>query len=197
MQKALESFTQLIQTAVPISTAEAANFFDNFQLHELRTDEYMVREGQVCDFIGFLETGMIRYYYVNDGEEVTRWVSLENDFVTALGSFITQTPCSHFLQAVQPVRIWKLEKKRWIELYRQQEPLRELWARMIERNVVGFENRVYQQLASDAEQRYLYFLKNYPAFIEKVPQKYIASMIGIQPESLSRLRAKLAQKGNS
>jgi hypothetical protein len=64
---------------------------------------------------------------------------------------------------------------------------------MIELNVIGFEDRVYQQLASDAEERYLYFMKHFPRFLEKVPQKYIASMIGIKPESLSRLRSILSK----
>ncbi|MFN5169364.1 MAG: Crp/Fnr family transcriptional regulator [Cyclobacteriaceae bacterium] len=188
------TFADLIQSIVKISSAQVEDFFHKFKLVQLPSNEMWVREGEICNVIGFLESGMIRHFYATEKDEVTRWVSLPGEFVTSLGSFISERPCSHFLQAISPCRIWILSKKDWLILYEQHSVLRDLWVRMIERNVVGFEDRVFQQLASDAEQRYFYFVKHFPGFIEKVPQKYIASMIGVKPESLSRLRAKLGRK---
>jgi CRP-like cAMP-binding protein len=197
MQKPVSLFTEVLQSVVPITEDEAAAIFQHFTLMELKTDDYFVREGQVCERIGFISSGMIRHYYLNDKEEVTRWISLDNEFVTALSSFIYNRPCSHFLQAITPCKLWCISRSDWDSLYQKHELLRQFWTRMLEINVAGFEDRVYQQLASDAEKRYLYFIDRFPGFIEKVPQKYIASMIGIKPESLSRLRAKLSRKGIS
>jgi hypothetical protein len=64
----------------------------------------------------------------------------------------------------------------------------------LEINLIGFEERLFHQLAGDAEQRYHYFRERFPRFLEKVPQKYIASMIRIKPESLSRLRSRISNK---
>ncbi|MBX2956037.1 MAG: Crp/Fnr family transcriptional regulator [Cyclobacteriaceae bacterium] len=188
------SFTHSLQQVVPITDEQSANFFKYFTLFELKADEYFVRQGQVCNRIGFIESGMIRHYYTNDQEDVTRWMSLDGEFVTALSSFIRSTPCNHYLQAISACKLWVIDGAIWWEQYHQHEILRTFWVKMMEYTVIGFEERVYQQLANDAEQRYLYFMKHFPRFLEKVPQKYIASMIGIKPESLSRLRSKLAQK---
>lgn len=196
-ERALPIFTRVLQQVVSISDTQAADFLSLFEYLELQSDDFFLRKDQICNRIGFIEAGMIRHYYLHDDEDVTRWVSLDHEFVTSLGSFILEKPCSHYLQAITPCRIWTIQKSVWIEQYKKHELLREFWTRMMELNVIGFEDRVYQQLASDAEQRYLYFVKRFPGFIEKVPQKYIASMIGIKPESLSRLRAKLARKGIS
>jgi len=194
MEKPVAEIMQNIQAVVPNSGAAVAEFCSHLHLRELKPDEFFVREGQVCRHVGFLQSGMIRHYYTNANEEVTRWMSLEGEFVTALSSFIQSSPSNHHLQAINRCTLWVIEREVWQQLYARHESLRELWLRLLELNVIGFEDRLYQQLSGDAEQRYLYFLKNYPRFLEKVPQKYIASMIGIKAESLSRVRAKLGKR---
>ncbi|GDX46260.1 cAMP-binding protein [Bacteroidota bacterium] len=193
MQQIPISFIQQIQQVVPITEVQANEFFQFFNLLDVEKDAFFVREGQLCNRIGFLETGMIRHFYINKKEEITRWMSLEGEFITQLGSFIRSTPSNQYLQAITPCKLWVIDRETWWKLYQKQEILRTFWVRMIELNVIGFEDRVYQQLASDAEERYLYFMKHFPRFLEKVPQKYIASMIGIKPESLSRLRSILSK----
>ncbi len=187
------SFIQQMRHFVPISDIQVTEIFQKFNPLEFQKDDFFVREGQLCNRVAFLETGMIRHYYLNRKEEITRWMSLEGEFITALGSFIQSTPCNHYLQAITPCKLWVIDRESWWELYNKYEILRTFWVQIIEFNLIGFEDRIYHQLASDAEERYLYFMKHYPRFLEKVPQKYIASMIGIKPESLSRLRANLSK----
>lgn len=191
------SFKEAIRRVADISDTEAQVIFRHFKCEQLSVGDNYVKKNQICDYIGFIESGMVRHFYLQDGEEVTRWISLENEFVTALGSFISGEPCSHYLQAITNCRIWTLKKVDWAVLYQTHAAIRAFWLRGLEVNIMGFEDRIYQQLAGDAEQRYLFFITKYPAFLEKVPQKYIASMIGIKPESLSRLRKKLSKKGIS
>ena len=185
-------FIRSLERVVDISDGEAEEFFSIFEPLSIEAGSFFVKRGQVCERIGYMESGLIRHYHMHGEEEVTRWMSMENEFVTALGSFILGQPCSHWLQAVTDCRLWVIGKSEWESFYRKDPVYRDLWTRMLEINVVGFEERVYQQLAGDAEERYNYFMERFPGFIEKVPQKYIASMIGIKPESLSRLRARMA-----
>jgi CRP-like cAMP-binding protein len=194
MSELLKRFTETIRNNVDITDHEAGEIFSRFKPETVPAGSFFVRRLQICDRIGYMESGMIRHYHVYGNEEVTRWMSLENDFVTSMASFIQQRPCTHWLQAVTDCRVWTIDKAEWDELHTRLEVCRILWTRVLEINLIGFEERLFHQLAGDAEQRYHYFRERFPRFLEKVPQKYIASMIGIKPESLSRLRSRISNK---
>jgi len=196
MQKPTDLLFKVIQSVVPVSEEELEEFAAPFQLQTLKTDDYFAKEGEPCHRIGFILKGMIRHFYINDETETTRWVSLEGEFIAALGSFILQKPSNHYLQAIAPTEILVISKSDFDRIYQTNKMVQQLWLRMIEMTCLGFEDRVYQQLSADAEKRYLYMMKVWPQIIKNVPQKYIASMMGIKPESLSRLRAKLTEQGN-
>jgi CRP/FNR family transcriptional regulator, anaerobic regulatory protein len=146
-------------------------------------------EGVVCEQLGFMTEGMLRYYYLTEsGEEVTRWISMENEFVTSLSSFITQTPAQEIIQAIKPATILTATREDWLALYEQEAFVRQFWVKAIEANYVGMETRVANLISMTAQQRYEWVRQHQPRFITDVPDKYLASMIGIQPRHLSRLR---------
>lgn len=186
--------SQTISAVVPDAGDEVAEFVKQFELVQLKTDEFFVKEGAVCSRIGFILKGMIRHYYMSESVETTRWVSVDGEFVTALGSYLKQQPCNHYLQAITTCEVLIISKSNFDKIYTSSVTVQKLWLRMIEYTCLGFEDRIYMQLSSDAEQRYLYMMEKWPQIIEKVPQKYIASMMGVQPESLSRIRAKLQKR---
>jgi CRP-like cAMP-binding protein len=124
MQQIPISFIQQIQQVVPITEVQATEFFQSFNRFDLEKDDFFVRDGQLCNRIGFLETGMIRHYYINEKEEITRWMSLEGEFITQLGSFIRSTPSNQYLQAITPCKLWVIDRETWWKLYQKQEILR-------------------------------------------------------------------------
>jgi CRP-like cAMP-binding protein len=186
-----------IEAVLPKGVHDIQEFATLFESVHLDANEFFLKEGSVCSSIGFILNGMIRHYYINDSIETTRWVSKEGEFVTALGSFLQQKPSSHYLQAIVSCDLLVISKSDFEKVYKTNPSVQQLWLRMMEHTCLGFEDRIYIQLSSDAEKRYLYMIEKWPQLIEKVPQKYIASMMGIKPESLSRLRSKLAKKGIS
>jgi CRP-like cAMP-binding protein len=197
VQKPNQLFSQAIQSVVPGTEKEIEEFARLFRFLPLKTDEFFAKEGMVCSNIGFIQKGMIRHYYIDDSTETTRWVSLEGEFITSLGSFIQHKPSNHYLQAISPCELWVIPKSDFDKIHRDSPLVQRLWVRMMEMICLGFEDRIYQQLSRDAEKRYLYMMEKWPHIIKNVPQKYIASMMGIKPESLSRLRSKLARQGIS
>jgi len=197
MQKPTDLLFKTIQAVVQVSEKELEEFASPFQLINLKTDDYFAKEGEPCLRIGFILKGMMRHFYLNEDTETTRWVSLEGEFIAVLGSFIMQKPSNHYLQAIAPTELLVISKQDFDRIYYTNNMVQQLWLRMIEMTCLGFEDRIYQQLSADAEKRYLYMMKVWPQIIKNVPQKYIASMMGIKPESLSRLRAKLADQGIS
>jgi CRP-like cAMP-binding protein len=197
MQKPTDLLFKTIQSVVPVTEKELEEFAAPFQMIRLKTGDYFAKENEPCLRIGFILNGMIRHFYINDETETTRWVSLQSEFIAVLGSFIMQKPSNHYLQAIAPTELLVISKSDFDRIYQTNKMVQQLWLRMMEMLCLGFEDRIYQQLSMDAEKRYLYMMKVWPHIIKNVPQKYIASMMGIKPESLSRLRAKLAEQGIS
>lgn len=151
--------------------------------------EYFIQEGQVCKRIAIIISGMCRYLYHTDKEDVTRWISLEGDFMTSLGSFINQKPSFEAIQAIKPTEIYYVKLDDWEKLKAKHHFVQQFWNRTIEQNYIGIEERLFITIAKTAEQRYQWLLQNYPRFNQEVPDKYIASMLGITPRHLSRIRA--------
>ncbi len=110
--------------------------------------------------------------------------------MTSLSSFIQQRPSLEIIQATKGSTLALMSKTTWAKLYADHKFIREFWLRTISFNYIGMEERVFQQIALSAEQRYQWMLENYPRFNREVPDKYIASMLGITPRHLSRIRAK-------
>lgn len=155
----------------------------------LAPGEWFVREGDVVAGIGFLTQGMCRYSYnTSEGEEITRWVTLESNFVTSLSSFIRGGPAPETIQAIGPAAMLMASRADWNCLMAEHDFVRRLWSHSMEELYLGMENRVYQLIALNAVERYQWMTEHQPGFIEHVPDKYVASMLGITPRHLSRLR---------
>jgi CRP-like cAMP-binding protein len=156
----------------------------------LKRNEYFLKEGSTAKQLGFIAEGLIRYYYITEsGEEVTRWVSMENEFVTGFSSFITQNKSVENIQAIKPTRMLITSKEKWDELFRRESFVRDFWTRSVEDYLVGMEARVYSLIALNAKHRYDKLFQDYPHLAAEVPNKYLASMLGIQSRHLSRLRS--------
>ena len=84
-------------------------------------------------------------------------------------------------------------KEAFMQIKSEFPSMARLWTLALEQEMVGYEYRVFQLISGSAENRYLDFLKEYPRFVREVPQKYLASMLGIEPRSLSRIRKKIAE----
>ena len=157
---------------------------------ELKKGEFFYTNAQICQKIGFMEEGMLRYYYDTEKSDITRWVALEGDFVTSLGSFISQKQVKENIQAIQNTKIIYTLREDWNKIYQEEQFVREFWTSAMEENYIGMENRLFNMIALSAEERYEWILKNYPKFNLYIPDKYLASMLGITPRHLSRIRGK-------
>lgn len=156
---------------------------------KLRSGKFFVKEGQICTEVGIITKGKCRFYYNTKDGEVTRWISLTNDFVASLSSFITQQPAPENIQAMEATEIMIMPRTAWLALYEQHEFIRIFWTKLIETNYIGMEERVFNLIAKSAEERYQWMQINQPRFIQEVPDKYLASMLGVHPRHLSRIRA--------
>jgi CRP-like cAMP-binding protein len=158
----------------------------------MRKNEYFLSAGSCLEYLGYVSKGMFRYYYIDaDANDITKYFVSENDFVFSLSSFISHEPSLFYIEAIEDaelmcasvtdIRALISSSTVWLNIYRN----------ILETTYVIKERREAEFLLYDARQRYNNFLHEYPEMENRIKQHYIASFLGITPESLSRIRAQL------
>ena len=189
---AFKSLISAINNFFAASEQQMTQITAFFTVVHLKKNDFFLEEGQVCKKIGFLNTGLIRHYYATDHNEVTRWMSLPNDFTTSLRSFILQIPSIENLQAVTDCELIVLNRKAFDFLIEKNEAFKTFYIKALEYNYITVEDRVFSLIEKSAEERFEWMAKTQIRFIQQVPVMYTASMLGITPRHLSRLRKKHA-----
>ncbi len=155
----------------------------------LQRKEHFLREGEICRSIGFITKGYIRLYYLHEGEEITKDFNFETNFCGSHASFSMQQPSRFNIIAMEDLTILEINRKDLYALFDKHKSFERLGRLIMERMFDRKEQREAAFLRDDAEKRYHDLLKLYPQITHRVPLKYIASYLGIKPETLSRLRA--------
>lgn len=161
----------------------------------LRRKQYLLQEGDVCNHLSFVIKGCFKMFAVDDtGKENIISFFQENDCVSDLGSFYSEEPGKLFIEAIEPSIIIQLTRKDVYYLYEQSLNFNIIMRVITENKFIELQKRVLQNISSSAEERYLDFLKQYPALSKRIPNTHIASYLGITPEFLSTIRKKLSTR---
>jgi CRP-like cAMP-binding protein len=185
------SLRNYVQGVVSFEEKELADILSHFQPMHLPAGEYFVDEGTVCEHIGFITKGYMRSYYEINEVEVTKTVLPRHHIVTAHASFSMKRPSMEYIQAISDTDLLVIDHASMYSLYDKYHRWERL-GRLIMEQVYGHtEGRVVAFLTLSAEDRYRKLLEDDPHIFKKVPLRYIASMIGITPETLSRIRNKV------
>jgi CRP/FNR family transcriptional regulator, anaerobic regulatory protein len=156
--------------------------------------EFILREGETCRYLYFINKGCIRYFYNVDGEEKTGQFFFENGWYSDLESFLTGEPSWQNIQALEPTQLLLISRDNLYRLY-EQVPVFERFGRLlIEQSFIGLRTKNKHLTSLSPEERYLKLIEERPKVIQRVSLKYIASYLGVQPESLSRIRKRLFEQ---
>lgn len=162
----------------------------NFKLIKLKRKEFLLAEGEVCDFVVFLNSGVIRHYHTKDGNEITCDITLANAFITDFKSLTQQIPSSYNFQILKDAELCVIKKNDLFKLYATNQNI-ESFGRIMTEQVALRTIDIAMSLASDKpEERVEKLLQQRPDLFQEVPQRYLANLLGISPESLSRIRAR-------
>ncbi len=164
---------------------------DCFKEVVLSKGRYLVTEGKTCRHLYFLETGALRGFYNLDGKEITHWFSAAPDFVTSFHSFITQQPAVESIQLLEGSILWAISKEHVTRLMNEHHDIERLVRIAYESYYIRLEERYVNAQFKTATERYQNLLMQTPHILERVPLGYIASYLGISPETLSRIRSRL------
>lgn len=187
----MTSLRNYISGIVPFSEDELTDILSRFTPLHIPAGEYLVDEGTVCHHVGFITKGYMRAYYELNEVEVTKSVLLRHHIVTSHASFSMQRPSMEYIQAIVDTDLLVISHSDMNALYERYHRWERL-GRIIMEQVYGYtEGRVVAFLTMSAEDRYRKMLEEDPHILKNVPLRYVASMLGITPETLSRIRSKV------
>lgn len=177
---------------VTLSDAEALSILKNLDIRTYDKGDILLKEGQTADLCYFVIKGCIRQYYLVNGEERTTDFFTEGQPVSAFKGTYIKKPSPYFLSCLEPctlsVGAIADEEK---EYNPKLGPVCKLAA---EDDLTKAQETLSWYRLTNAEERYLELLKTRPDLIDRVPQYYLASYLGIKPESLSRIRKRIIRK---
>lgn len=172
---------------VQLPTAELDNIVSKFKLKKIKKNEFVLCEGEVCKDLIFVQKGCLRLYYIQNDVEVSVWFALQHSSAIEIYSFISETPTKYFLQAIEETEILYLPKSTLNKLYSTYPKMQEMMRKFWEDVILHLLERFTALQKNTAEQRYLDLLEK-PELLQSIPQKYLASFIGVTPTSLSRIK---------
>ncbi len=181
-----------VLSLVDFSEEEWEIFQGCLVVKKIAKKDFYIEKGDICKDVSFINKGAFRAYYVVDGKEITSYFSFENDYVTDYESFLLKKSSLQYIQAIEDTEVLVLPYDQMQKLYDTGSKA-ERYGRLVAESLFVM---VYQQrnefVLYNPEERYVHLLSQRPDLFQRVPQVYIASLLGITPETLSRIRKRMA-----
>jgi len=183
---------QVFEQLVALSPEQWRTFEQHLEEVIFQKNEFLCRAGQVEKYLYFIHAGAVRVYHQTEQQEFTLNFHFANEFASAFSSFLTQTPSRVYLQALENVQASRIHRAHLYQSYEQHHPAERLGRLFAETLFVHKTNREIDLLSLSAEEQYGNLLRQNPQLVSRISVKHLASYLGIQPESLSRIRQKVS-----
>ena len=153
--------------------------------------EFLLKEGQVCRSLHFVEKGCLRMYFVNDKttEQITQF-AMENWWISDFFSFTDNKPTPYFIQTVIKSEILSIDNIAFEAMLKKLPQMERYFRIIMQRAVAASQLRIKYMRELSKEEFYIHFCTSFPEFAQRVPQYMIASYLGLTPEYVSELRKK-------
>ena len=184
----MEKLKNCILNQVAIENNAINNIVSIFKPLEIAKGEFFIQSGKTCKQMAFIESGYMRMYDLVDGKEITLWIGSQGKFITSLSSFIFETTNNWNIQAITDCKLHIISRADHFKLSKTEPKWLEFDNLLLANSYALLEKSMFSQLHTTAKQRFDRLLNEEPELFKYVPLQYIASMLGITPESLSRLR---------
>lgn len=160
----------------------------------LKKGDYFIKQGEINDSIGIIQSGCMRFFYLKNGNEITGEFSQENEFIASYECSILQQPSSMCIEALEDTELLSFSYSALKKMAQEVNGLDKILIALLEKFIVESQVRIASYIMETPEERYLRMRKEIPEIEERVHQKHIASFVGVTPVTLSRIRARLAKK---
>lgn len=190
----IEKLLARLNSISPMSEALAEKIRSFARIKNYKKGELILREGEVCRDASMIVEGFVRFYYIHDGKEITSRLLEEDFIINSWLSYYKQQPSNEFIEAAEDSTLVCLDYN----------SIQKMYVEFPESNIIGRKETEYAFYLSErrtqmlrkhtAEEKYKYFLDNHPTLLQRVPLKHIASYLGMNEETLSRVRTRFHKK---
>jgi CRP-like cAMP-binding protein len=172
----------------PRRAAQLGEALKVFKALNLKRNEFLVKEDQVCTFFCFLESGILQHAIEVAGEEKTTYLALRNSVTSSLNSFLNQTPSRKSIKALADTKLWVIDLLTFKDLITHNEAFSQFYHNLIEKQICLIDDYRIDLLTLSPEERYNKLLLTEPKLLQEVPLHYLASFLGISTRHMSRIR---------
>lgn len=194
MSKALPDLSVLrmrMSEKVVFTDEEWKAFTDLITIRKLEKGEHLIRAGEMENHLYWMIEGVVRGYYIKDGEELVAGFGFDYSLSGAYDSFISQLPTNVFVQAISDVTMVSLHRDQLESLYDRFKSFERYMRLTLEGMLLKKVHHEIAVLGYSAEERLHRLTRDTPQIFQLVPLKHLASYLGMKPETLSRLRSKI------
>jgi CRP/FNR family transcriptional regulator, anaerobic regulatory protein len=186
---------QNMEKIISLTNEEKELILSKIELKHYNAKTVLLQAGQVAQYSYFVKSGILRSFTINDNivEHVLQF-ACEDWWIGDMYSLISQKPGNLFIEVNEDAEVALLSKENQEELYHKIPKLERFFRILTENSLVANQERLMDNLSLTAEERFEKFCSKYPSLIQKVPQKQIASYIGVTPEFFSKMKAKILRK---
>ena len=191
----MTSILHNIAKHVSLTSEEETLFLSKTETKFVKAKTILLSSNEIAKHTYFVNSGILRSFNINDNiiEHVLHF-ACEGWWIGDMYSYISQKPGNLFIEVIEDAEIVSISKEDHQKLYHNIPKLERFFRILAENSLVSHQERLMDNLSLTAEERFEKFCKKYPTLIQKVPQKQIASYIGVTPEFLSKLKKRLLLK---
>lgn len=151
--------------------------------------ERILNEGQICDSLYFIEKGMTRQFYFKYDKDLTEHIGYEDSIIICLESYFNEEPTKLMIETLEPTIAWKINKHDIVQLASINSEIGTLYRRVFEKSLITSQQKADTLRFEPANERYNKLMQQHPEILRRAPLIYIASLLQMTPETLSRVRS--------
>jgi len=191
----MSSIIQNISKHISLTSEEEFHFLSKTEVKYYNAKTLILNAGEICKHSYFVNSGLLRSFTINDHivEHVLSF-ACEGWWIGDMYSLLSQKPGNLFVEVLEDAEVVLLSKENQELLYQEIPKLERFFRILTENSLVANQERLMDNLSLSAEERFEKFCKKYPTLIQKVPQKQIASYIGVTPEFFSKMKSRLLKR---
>lgn len=181
----------------PINDEKWNEYTSYFNRIEVPSKTVLIEEGEVSKKLFIIEKGCIRVWFNNNGKDLTSQFFFENQSVASIESFMKKFPSPVVVETIEPSVLWWIHKKDLDKILKEIKEIPEIRDQLFDmlfQRTFDYMKHFFSFIKDSPAQRYLNLIEEKPQIIQRVPQHYIASYLGVSTVHLSRIKSKLIQK---
>jgi CRP/FNR family transcriptional regulator, anaerobic regulatory protein len=185
----MENFINYLHTISKLSDDTKSDLANCLTTFDFEKNKIILKQGQVCNYLYFVDKGLLRLFYYYDAKDITAYFATEQNIIGGIASFFSRKPSEKIIETLEPCSLIALSFDNLENLYQKHHDFERVGRILSVAAFISMQERLFSIQFHSAKQRYEELLENNPGILQRVPLGHIASYLGITQVTLSRIRS--------